>query len=157
MLDSILSITCLAIVHKVSLTIYFDDIQKTRRVQWFVVHALVNGLISFLTIPSLFITLYSPFQSLLHEGIASTKFPMCLVLWLHAYHILYHNLTSQDIFHHFIFISFLTYPGYFYFWGCLGNFQLFFICGLPGCLIYALLAAQKCGVFLFFVVLCRVN
>lgn len=138
----------------VSSTKYIVSVDSTKKniVVWFTVHAFINLIVVLFTTPSLFATLINPTKSLnveYHENtIASSRFPMCLVIWLHLYHIFLHSLSHEDVFHHFVFISLLAFPGYYYDWGVLGNFQLFFISGLPGGLIYALLAFQKCGYFL---------
>jgi hypothetical protein len=77
-----------------------------------------------------------------------TKFSMCLSIWIHIYHALFYNLSKEDLFHHIIFATLLPVPGYIYDWGTISNCNLFFICGLPGGMIYALLTLQKCGYLL---------
>lgn len=128
------------------------DSSKKKMVQWFSTHALVNMVISYWTYNAVYLTIVDPYNSYnvkAHkETIENSNVPICLALWLHVYHVLFYKLTREDVFHHFLFATFLAIPGYYYEWGILRNCNLFFICGLPGGLIYALLALQKCGYLL---------
>ena len=117
--------------------------------QWFLVHAIVNLDICRLTYGTLYEVLKDPMHSMdadFHaDSPLSSQTPMGLVLVLHVYHMLLYKLSKDDVFHHLLFITFLTLPGFVYRWGILGNFQGFFMCGLPGGMIYALLALQRIG------------
>jgi hypothetical protein len=42
------------------------------------------------------------------------------------------RLGPADYFHHCLFIPTISFPGQYYKWGPLANFQAFFISGLPG-------------------------
>ena len=53
------------------------------------------------------------------------------------------RLSSADYFHHFVFIPTIAFPGQVFKWGALGNFQAFFISGLPGGVDYFMLGLQK--------------
>jgi hypothetical protein len=142
----IVLLSCDILSRGITYNIYY----KKEYIRWFFVHAIVNLLITVHTTHSLFATLSNPLESLnpfLHKG--ETEFPMCLALWLHFYHIVCYKLSKEDIFHHALFCSLLTLPGYYYEWGVLGNFGLFFICGLPGGLIYLLLFLQKIGFLVY--------
>lgn len=55
------------------------------------------------------------------------------------------RLTSADYFHHLLFIPTIGIPGQLFQWGALGNFQAFFISGLPGGIDYFLLGLHKLG------------
>lgn len=116
---------------------------------WFAEHALVNALLTVLAWPGLLATMRAPEQSMdatLHANTwAASSMPMCVTVWLHAYHAICYDLSWEDRFHHGVFIATLAVPGWRYRWGALGNAQLFWICGLPGGLLYGLLAAQRCN------------
>jgi len=53
------------------------------------------------------------------------------------------RLSGADYFHHLVFIPTIAFPGQVFRWGSLGNFQAFFISGLPGGIDYFLLGLQK--------------
>ena len=150
--DHLLSVMCLSIAHCASLFVKPLNPQKTHTVRWFAVHAIINLVLSVHTFRSVYKAIQMPFDAAnvqLHlNTFESSKFPMCLALWLHFYHVIFYPLSSQDIFHHCLFVTLLPLPGYIFDWGILGNCNLFFICGLPGGLIYILLIMQKCGMFL---------
>ena len=55
------------------------------------------------------------------------------------------GLTPADMFHHLLFVPTLGFPGQYYSWGALANWQAFFISGLPGGIDYFLLGLQKIG------------
>jgi hypothetical protein len=55
------------------------------------------------------------------------------------------RLSGADYFHHLVFIPTIAFPGQVFRWGALGNFQAFFISGLPGGLDYCMLGLQKVG------------
>lgn len=116
---------------------------------WFAEHALVNGVLAVLTVPALAAAVREPSRSLdveYHRGTwAGSPFPLILAVGVHAYHAVFYALTPSDALHHGLFVTLLAVPGVWYDWGALGNAQLFWICGLPGGLVYALLAAQRCG------------
>ena len=128
------------------------DKNKQRTTEWFALHAVVN-LITFMScIPAVVYTVLEPSTSsnseLYSKSYASSSEPMCLCIWMHVYHCFGYKLTKDDILHHFVFVTLLAFPGYYYNWGIIGNCQLFFINGLPGCIIYTLLVLQRCGLML---------
>lgn len=55
------------------------------------------------------------------------------------------RLGPADYFHHFLFIPTISFPGQYYKWGPLANFQAFFISGMPGGIDYFLLGLLKLG------------
>lgn len=113
---------------------------------WFCEHALVNAMIATCTLPAVWAAWRAPMSTLTPTGTpADSALPMRMAAWLHAYHVAFYALTWQDVLHHGLFVTLLALPGCAYEWGALGNAQLFFLCGLPGGLVYALLAAQRLG------------
>ena len=59
---------------------------------------------------------------------------------VHVYHMLAFKLSGPEYFHHLLFIPTLGFPGQLFDWGAMGNFQAFFISGLPGGIDYYLLS-----------------
>ena len=111
---------------------------------WLYEHALVNAVVACLAAPGLWATARAPLASL--DARASVDpLPLRLALWLHVYHVLFYALTWADALHHGVFVTLLAAPGGYYAWGHLANAQLFFMCGLPGALLYALVVAQRLG------------
>ena len=55
------------------------------------------------------------------------------------------GLTGADYFHHLVFVPALGFPGQYFEWGALANWQAFFISGLPGGVDYFMLGLQKVG------------
>lgn len=122
-----------------------SSLSSTQISSWFLLHSIVNFFISYLTFENV---LSSPGHALRGEGICfgpSDKLPITLAVLLHAWHVLFFDLTGEDRLHHFLFIPLIGVPGALYDWGICGNVQLFFLCGLPGGLIYLLLHLRKEG------------
>lgn len=150
-MDHVLSCSCIIFSHLVSTFFIPLNSYKRKQITWFSIHAFVNFVISYYSFTCVYYTLLYPEKSTQYEyqkELKITKFPMCLSIWIHIYHALFYNLSNEDLFHHVLFATLLPVPGYIYDWGIISNCNLFFICGLPGGLIYMLLAFQKCGYFL---------
>ncbi len=150
-MDHIFSCSCILCSHFVSNFFVPLDSNKKKQVRWFGTHAIVNFIISYNTFMSVYYTFSNIEKSSNYEyqkELGITKFAMCLSIWIHIYHALFYNLSKEDLFHHIFFATLLPIPGYIYDWGTVSNCNLFFICGLPGGLIYALLTLQKCGYLL---------
>lgn len=54
-----------------------------------------------------------------------------------------YDLSVADWWHHLLFMPTIAIPGLVYNWRALGNVQLFFICGLPGAIIYTTLITER--------------
>ena len=149
-LKHILFILFLDLLLKKNITVI--DKNKQRITEWFALHAIVNLITFILCIPSVIYTIFSPSTSsninLYSNSYANSSEAMCLCIWMHIYHCFAYKLTKDDILHHFLFVTLLAVPGYYYNWGIIGNCQLFFMNGLPGCIIYTLLVLQRCGLML---------
>ena len=78
-----------------------------------------------------------------HLSLPERKFPIALAVTLHAYHMLCYELSPHDRAHHLLFLPTLAIPGALYDWCNLGNVQLFFVCGLPGAILYATVVARR--------------
>lgn len=119
---------------------------------WFAEHAIVNAVLVVLTAPALAACAADPVGCAAHgaeRAWATSAYPSCLALWLHAYHVALYSLTPDDVLHHVAFAAMLGVPAWVFPWGSACNALLFFMCGLPGGSIYALLAARRCGALLW--------
>lgn len=149
--DHLTSWKIISACHLMSLIWKPEDDSKKELVKWFSTHAMINIIISYWTYKAVYMTFEYPLLSYKVDEYVNedenSRLPICLSLWIHIYHVLFYDLSKEDIFHHLMFVSLLTVPGYYYEWGIVRNCNLFFICGLPGGLIYALLTLQKCGYF----------
>ena len=120
--------------------------------RWFAMHALVNVVIAAQTAPIFF-----HIPSVLRDGdigaactasapaALSSKLPIAITLWLHLWHVAFFRLSKDDIIHHAVFVGVLVAPATVWNWGVCGNMCLFFVCGLPGAVIYGTVAAQRMG------------
>lgn len=125
--------------------------------RWFFVHGVANVIIGVLCIPGMLQFLAQPNQAFDSDGrqdeiwSPTSKWPLTLTVILHVYHMVAgFKLTSEDWFHHTVFVPTLALPGMIFDWGCFCNWFAFFICGIPGAMDYLLLAAHKmnaCGSF----------
>jgi hypothetical protein len=121
--------------------------------RWFAVHALSNLVVAVCTAPNARALCFEPRTLLLSsEALAAAgrhellgNFPLALAIYTHLYHAACYPLSRADRLHHAVFLPTIAAPGYAYDWGALGRTQLFFICGLPGAIIYALLALERCA------------
>lgn len=114
---------------------------------WFAEHATINLIVSVFTWPYVLMMLDDPlhcFTPVAHVHGVPSWASMTLVLWLHLYHTVCYSLTWDDMFHHGLFALLLAGTGGYYEWGYISNAQLFFICGLPGGIIYGILALRRC-------------
>ena len=118
-------------------------------------HAFGNLLVCITAAPSVWATLTDPAQAMDARvftdrslfGTAS-RWPLVIINSLHLYHMAaWTKLNAAEYFHHLVFIPTLGFAGQVFTWGALGNFQAFFISGLPGGLDYLLLALVKDGRF----------
>ena len=76
----------------------------------------------------------------------ASRWPLTIVNSVHLYHMVaFRDLTSADYFHHLLFIPTIGLTGQLLPWGALGNWQAFFISGLPGGLDYFMLFLIKEG------------
>lgn len=69
--------------------------------------------------------------------------PLRIVLWIHAYHILFYVLTPHDRLHHYVFIPLLAIPGAVWDWGYPSSLAVIFINGLPGALLYIVVCITR--------------
>ena len=109
------------------------------QIRWFLVHAFVNIVVAALSIANNAKTVDG---NTCVQGNESQT-PTLLAVAIHVYHCLFYKLSADDIFHHAIFVPLLGGIGLVWQWGTCLNEILFFACGLPGAIMYLLLAAQR--------------
>jgi hypothetical protein len=126
------------------------DVGLTR---WFFVHSLANLFVCACAFNSMRAVLADTFHALdasHHPNTsafsAGTQWPLTIINSVHVYHMIGgFRLGPADYFHHCLFIPTISFPGQYYRWGPLANFQAFFISGLPGGIDYFLLGLVKLG------------
>ena len=111
---------------------------------WFLQHALVNLMIARMTLSSFVDSLLLMPYCTEEEG-AFGRVPISLSICLHAWHAIRFKMTTDDRIHHLLFLPLIGVPGLLYGWGKCGDVQLFFMCGVPGAILYLLLSARRCG------------
>jgi hypothetical protein len=146
------SALCVALLAGLRLTVARGvasrDPKRTASTRWFVEHAALNVVIAATSAPALTAVARAPREALDPDAFTPWEthpFALRLALWLHLYHTLFYSMTWADALHHGVFVTSLCAPGAYFAWGALGNAQVFFMCGLPGALLYGLLAAQRLG------------
>lgn len=118
------------------------DNDKKRR--WYLVHAIVNTIVTFLVFPDLIHVLKYPLNI---AGINHYTLPLSLVLALHVFHIIidYKQMTIIDWIHHLVLSLFVGVVMMFLIRGPIINYGLFFLSGFPGGIDYYMLALNKYG------------
>ena len=121
-----------------------DDERKQKSditlARWFFVHSFANVLVCITAVNSIRAVADDPthaldgsvFDDLSLFGNAS-RWPLTIINSVHVYHMIGgFRLSGADYFHHLVFIPTIAFPGQVFRWGALGNFQAFFISGMPG-------------------------
>jgi hypothetical protein len=110
------------------------DARRRKLLEWYAMHGIVNLVIAGLTLPAAL----EPVRREACAPAPRSTFPIELTVWLHVYHGLFFELSRADVWHHGVFLGLLGVPGMIFDWGSCGDAQLFFLCGLPGAIIYAM-------------------
>ena len=123
--------------------------------RWFLLHSIGNFFVVVLAAPDFVYALETPPLALSAShcsNLASagrfapcSDWPTCMIIALHAYHIMAFELDAQDIFHHVLFVPIIAGGHFIWPWGTSSNILAFFISGLPGAIDYFLLAMVKSG------------
>ena len=121
---------------------WVHPLRKVEHTRWCAVHAAVNAVVCVFAWADLGAVWFTP-ESCLVSNVAS-GLPVCLSIWLHAYHVIFYDLSEDDRAHHLLFVVILGVPSYMYV-RPITNWMLFFLNGLPGGLIYSLIALRRCG------------
>ena len=120
------------------------DARRKERTRWCAAHAVANAAIAVATArDAASVLVVAP-----RECLAPTpdRFPIALAVGVHVYHVACYRqtLTREDMLHHVVFAFGLGAAGYEYATAAT-NAMLFFLTGLPGGLVYALVAARRVG------------
>jgi len=107
---------------------------KNPLVRWYFLHAFVNFVLTVLTWPSMMLLVDRPFDAL--EQQRSINGNMSLVILLHVYHILCFSCTYADYIHHGVFVTIAGVLVWNVPIGPVGDWAIFFACGLPGGIDY---------------------
>lgn len=130
-----------------------SKLRGQRITRWFFVHSFANLFVVLSALHSLSIVLRDPvrcangaiYTDRTFFGAASL-WPLTIINSVHVYHMIGgFGLTSADYFHHLLFVPALGFPGQYYNWAALANWQAFFISGLPGGIDYFMLGLNKVG------------
>jgi len=131
---------------------YKTSAGDARSARWFFLHSCANVLVVLTALSSFAAVLRDPLHAMDAEVNSDTSmfgnaspFPLTIINAVHVYHLVGFKLNAGERFHHLLFIPLLGFPGQIFRWGALGNFQAFFISGLPGAIDYGLLGLQKIG------------
>jgi hypothetical protein len=110
---------------------------------WYLIHFLGNMYIVLISLTPIFEILSDPLYQLFHpiEYYDTT----IIADLIHIYHILFFNLTNDDIFHHLFFVGLGSFTVYYFQSGYYSALTHFFICGLPGGIDYLFLFFYKIG------------
>ena len=116
-------------------------------------HALANFFVVLAAAHSMMVVLRDPAHSMdgrvYKDGSFfgdASRWPLTIINSVHVYHMAGgFGLTPADYFHHLLFVPALGFPGQYFSWGALANWQAFFISGFPGGVDYFLLGLQKVG------------
>lgn len=134
--DVFLSTFTIGLLHLGVTLIVPSSTRKRHESTWFLMHAFVNAIIAWQTFPCVVALLTHP--SSLYQSphpLIGGRFPICLAINVHVYHMAMFEMRREDLLHHGVFLPTIAIPGYLFHWGDVGNLQLFFICGLPGFVI----------------------
>ncbi len=110
---------------------------RSPKARWFLVHGIVNVSIATLAYPS---------AAAGAAGCAAKpadRQPALLAVLVHVYHVLAYNITPDDWFHHLLFVPVLGIPTLMYNLSSCADMVLFYGCGLPGAIMYAVLVVRS--------------
>jgi len=154
--NNIIALAVLGCVDKIILTPWLSRRISPKQLdasRWFFLHAIANAIVVITALPALRAVASDPIHAL--DGVkyadrsifgAASVWPLTIINSVHVYHMVGgFKLTPADYFHHLLFIPTLGFPGQFFSWGPLANWQAFFISGLPGGIDYLLLGLCKVG------------
>ena len=134
-------LSCLAYLATIDVVIARRMKDDTSR--YFLLHTFANAIISLSSAPEMMRVLMDPIGSSLGK---CNVLPTYMIPCLFTYHLsVFKNVPLDEWQHHLIFGLGLAGPGLRYCVGPVQNAVSFFMCGLPGGIDYALLAAVKEG------------
>lgn len=111
--------------------------------RFFLLHVIANFVISISAAPDMIRSLADPFVQPIGK---CNVLPMYMILALFIYHLgVFKNVSRDEKIHHVLFGGGIGGVGLCFASGPLQNAVAFFICGLPGCIDYAMLTLVKEG------------
>lgn len=113
-------------------------LRKPEHTRWCAVHAAANVLVAAAALPSLRTVHAAPLAT------TDSALPAVLAVALHLYHVAAYELSADDRGHHLLFVALMGTPSLRYHHRGT-NAILAFLSGVPGALLYGLVAAQRCG------------
>lgn len=124
--------------------VLLQSLISSKDARWYLIHALLNTVVTALLIPDCLEVLRDPLAGL---DSPYTDGPLALTVGLHLFHCVsnFRSLTAIDWAHHLVsnmLVSGLCFP---FVYGPLVNWACFFVCGLPGGIDYYLLFLVKIG------------
>ena len=139
-MDHLVALASIAALDVLAYT-YMHSPRRVEHTRWCAIHAAANAIVVVSALPSVIAAARNPEGCLLP---GATRLPVSMGMWLHAYHSVFYELSADDRMHHSVFVALLGTPSDL--WARPAtNVMLFFLSGLPGGLIYILLAARRMG------------
>lgn len=127
--------------------------RQTQKSRWYSLHVFANLFVCVTALNPFFTSLSDPafagdpdkYSDVSMFGSAS-NFPLVMIISAHVYHMVaFSDLTSEDYFHHLMFIPTMGFPGLYWNWGPSQSTLCLFISGLPGGIEYLFLTLYKLG------------
>lgn len=112
--------------------------------RWFSAHAFANLFTTITSYPDMVHCVLNPLQII---GERADSLPMAISIAIHLHHITLYwwKMDVIDWLHHMISCMFVGFTALYFVEGPIINYNVFFICGLPGGIDYLLLAMKKYG------------
>ena len=122
--------------------LFIAIIGENKTARWYLIHAIINTIVTFLVIPDMILLLKDPINGLNNEY---SDVPLAMTVGMHLFHCIssYKTLSAIDWIHHLIsnmLVCGLCFP---FHYGPLVNWAAFFVCGFPGGIDYYLLFLSK--------------
>lgn len=134
------------IVHCFYLTLFsllwcvLDKALRQFKSRWYMLHLIANSINVFFTVRDTIGLFLDP---LFYKNSHTSLIPPNVTVSLHVYHVIaYSNIQTVEWVHHIVMMFALSFS-YFFPIPELNNFTIFFVCGFPGAIDYALLIWTK--------------
>jgi hypothetical protein len=101
-----------------------------------VLHLIGNLLIAGLTAQNALLGFVDPMNAM---NPIDENLPFFVMISMHLYHLMFYETSSDDRFHHIVFVFGLGAMGLVWNWGRIAHTLMFLMCGLPGSIDYFLL------------------
>lgn len=118
--------------------LYFNELEI-----WYLLHFVGNMYVVFVSLEPISLILNDPLYELFNPTEYYTT--TIIVDIIHMYHILFFNISNDDLFHHLFFVGLGSFTVYYFQSGYYSALTHFFICGFPGGIDYLFLFLYKNG------------